>query len=222
MEIVTAADTGYFRYLLRLVTTSHGWLNVRPVVYDLGLTGIELLALSMMGIQTRGGPRKIPRGRGYPPGYTPRALHKPLILLDYCRQSTSDIIYMDADAWIVSPFEFPIRGIGVTRVRDKVVEAYLGSPLADYRGPHHSGVLFLGHNSQRLPFLGAWAADTLSDSSPSDKKSMNKVLTNYDFTVLDEDEWNASTMFPMTKIFHAHGGQSDEQRVLCGRAGESS
>jgi hypothetical protein len=210
MKIVTAANANYYDHLLRQIVSAHKNLDVIPDVFDLGLTDIQVDALGMMGVDVRDVPALTPEpGIDYPAGYRPKGLHKPAMLVEYCfEHDWDDILYLDADAWIVQPFDFPGLRIGVTRVRDVIVDAYRGTPMEEYVGPFHSGVIFLAAGC--LSFLMDWEGDLLEDPSPSDKKSMNKVLRRYQrgqlsMTSLDEYEFNSRTMLPFTKIFHSQG-----------------
>ena len=205
MKIVTAADANYYDHLLRQIVSAHRNLDVIPDVFDLGLTDIQIDALGMMGVDVWGVPALIPEpGIGYPKGYRPKALHKPAMLVEYCfLHRWHNIVYMDADAWVVRPFDFPSKGLGLTRVRDVIMESYWGTPMEEYVGPYHSGVVFIGMGN--IEFLLAWEGDLNDDLLPSDKKSMNKAIESYDVTELDEYEFNSRTMLPFTKIFHSQG-----------------
>ena len=204
MKIVTAANANYYDHLLRQIVSAHSNLDVIPDVFDLGLTDIQVDALGMMGVDVWDVPALTPDpGVGYPKGYRPKALHKPAMLVEYCDMHDDDVLYMDADAWIVQPFDFPTAGLGLTRVRDVIMEAYWGTPMEEYVGPYHSGVMFLGRN--RMRFLLEWEEDINDDLLPSDKKSMNKAARNHHVKGLDEYEFNSRTMLPFTKIFHSQG-----------------
>ena len=108
---------------------------------------------------------------------------------------------MDADAWVAQPFDFPTTGLGLTRVRDVIMESYWGTPMEEYVGPYHSGVIFIGMGCTN--FLLEWEDDINEDLLPSDKKSMNKAAEYHQVTELDEYEFNSRTMLPFTKIFHS-------------------
>jgi len=210
MRIVTAADASYYDHLLRQIVSAHRNLDVVPDVFDLGLTDVQVDALGMMGVDVLDVPALIPLpGASYPEGYRPKGLHKPSMLVEYCYEHDwDDVVYMDADAWVVRPFGFPRLQIGVTRVRDVIIESYRGTPMEEYVGPYHSGVIFLA--SGCLSFLLDWEGDILEDPSPSDKKSMNKVLRSYQkgnlkMSSLSEYEFNSRTMLPFTKIYHSQG-----------------
>lgn len=210
MRIVTAADANYYDHLLRQIVSAHHNLDVIPDVFDLGLTNIQVDALGMMGVDVLDIPALTPSpGANYPEGYRPKGLHKPSMLVEYCcEHDWDDVVYMDADAWVVRPFDFPRLQIGVTRVRDVIMESYRGTPMEEYVGPYHSGVIFLAAGC--LAFLMDWEGDILDDPSPSDKKSMNRVLRRYakgnlKMSSLDEYEFNSRTMLPFTKIYHSQG-----------------
>ena len=205
MKIVTAADANYFGHLLRQIVSAHSNLDVIPDVFDLGLTDIQVDTLGMMGVDVWDVPALTPEpGVGYPEGYRPKALHKPAMLVEYCIQHAwHDVIYMDADAWVAKPFDFPTTGLGLTRVRDVIMESYWGTPMEQYVGPYHSGGVFLGMGCMK--FLLEWEEDINEDLLPSDKKSMNKAAEAYCITELDEYEFNSRTMLPFTKIFHSQG-----------------
>ena len=204
MRIVTAANANYFDHLLRQIISAHRNLDVVPDVFDLGLTDIQVDALGMMGVDVWDKPLLTPEpGIGYPDGYRPKALHKPAMLVEYCDMYDDDIIYMDADAWIARPFGFPSAGIGLTRVRDVIMESYWETPMEEYVGPYHSGVVFLGRGC--MNFVLEWEEDINEDLLPSDKKSMNKVVADYPVAELDEYRFNSRTMLPFTKIFHSQG-----------------
>jgi hypothetical protein len=205
MRIVTAADANYFGHLLRQIVSAHRNLDVVPDVFDLGLTDVQVDALGMMGVDVWDKPALTPEaGIGYPAGYRPKALHKPAMLVEYCIQHAwHDVVYMDADAWVVQPFDFPTTGLGLTRVRDVIMESYWGTPMEEYVGPYHSGVMFIGMGCTN--FLLEWEEDINEDLLPSDKKSMNRAAEAYDVTELDEYEFNSRTMLPFTKIFHSQG-----------------
>ena len=204
MKIVTASNANYYEHLLRQIVTAHANLDVIPDVFDLGLTDIQVDALGMMGVDVWDKPLLTPEpGIGYPKGYKPKALHKPAMLLEYCDMYDDDVVYMDADAWIARPFDFPATGLGLTRVRDVIMEAYWGTPMEEYVGPYHSGVVFLGGGC--INFLLEWEEDINEDLLPSDKKSMNKVARDYPVAELDEYVYNSRTMLPFTKIFHSQG-----------------
>ena len=204
MRIVTAADARYFDHLLRQIVSAHSNLDVIPDVFDLGLTDVQVDALGMMGVDVWDKPLLTPEpGVGYPEGYRPKALHKPAMLLEYCDIHDDDVVYMDADAWVARPFDFPTKGLGLTNVRDVIVESYLGTPMEGYVGPYHSGVVFLSGGC--MNFLLEWEKDINEDLLPSDKKSMNRAAKRYHVTELNEYEFNSRTMLPFTKIFHSQG-----------------
>jgi len=204
MKIVTAANANYYDHLLRQIVSAHNNLDVIPDVFDLGLTDVQVDALGMMGVDVWDKPLLTPEpGIGYPSGYRPKALHKPTMLVEYCDMYDEDVIYMDADAWVARPFDFPSSGLGLTRVRDVIMESYWGTPMEEYVGPYHSGIVFLGKGC--MSFLLDWEKDISEDLLPSDKKSMNKAATAYHVTELDEYEFNSRTMLPFTKIFHSQG-----------------
>jgi hypothetical protein len=179
-------------------------LNMYPTVFDLGMDEYQLFSLKAMGIRVLPKPPAPKMGTDYPGNYHPRALFKPLMLHTFCELTRDDVVYMDADAIPVASFEFPCKGLGLTPVADKKMRAYEGTPMYDYVGPYHSGVIFLGRG-QRLSFLKKWAMDLFKDPLPSDKKSMNRVVKDEKITVLDSDVWNAKTLYPDTKIFHYQG-----------------
>ena len=205
MKIVTAANANYYEHLLRQIVTAHNNLDVIPDVFDLGLTDIQVDALGMMGVDVWDKPALTPEpGIGYPKGYRPKALHKPAMLVEYCIQHAwHDVVYMDADAWVAQPFDFPTTGLGLTRVRDVIMESYWGTPMEEYVGPYHSGVIFIGMGCTN--FLLEWEEDINEDLLPSDKKSMNKSAKAHHVTELNEYEFNSRTMLPFTKIFHSQG-----------------
>lgn len=204
MRIVTAANANYYDHLLRQIVSAHRNLDVIPDVFDLGLTDIQVDALGMMGVDVWDKPLLTPEpGVGYPEGYRPKGLHKPTMLVEYCDAHDDDIIYMDADAWVARPFDFPAAGLGLTRVRDVIMEAYWGTPMEEYVGPYHSGVVFLSKGC--MSFLLEWEKDISTDLLPSDKKSMNKVAGDYPVAELNEYEFNSRIMLPFTKIFHSQG-----------------
>ena len=204
MRIVTAANANYYDHLLRQIVSAHRNLDVIPDVFDLGLTDIQVDALGMMGVDVWDKPLLTPEpGVGYPEGYRPKGLHKPTMLVEYCDAHDDDIIYMDADAWVARPFDFPAAGLGLTRVRDVIMEAYWGTPMEEYVGPYHSGVVFLSKGC--MSFLLEWEKDISTDLLPSDKKSMNRVAEDYPIAELSEYEYNSRTMLPFTKIFHSQG-----------------
>jgi len=204
MKIVTAANASYYDHLLRQIVSAHSNLDVIPDVFDLGLTSVQVDALGMMGVDVWDKPLLTPEaGIGYPEGYRPKGLHKPTMLVEYCDMYDDDIVYMDADAWVARPFDFPAVGIGLTKVRDVIMEAYWGTPMEEYVGPYHSGVVFLSGGC--MSFLLEWEKDISTDALPSDKKSMNRVAEDYPIAELSEYEFNSRTMLPFTKIFHSQG-----------------
>jgi hypothetical protein len=207
MRIVTAADDRYFTYLIKQIRgcREHLW-NISPDVYDLGMTDDQKYVLKSMQIEIYNRPWEPEPGEGYPGSYYPRALHKPFMLYDYCEQYENEhVVYMDADAWPASFFTFPCVGLGLTLVSEKKMKAFKNTGMIEYVGPYHSGVIFLGASPDRREFLRRWATDVAFDKLPSDKKSLNRVIENENFTPLDTDIWNSRTMFPYTKIFHSHG-----------------
>lgn len=205
MRIITACNDKYFPHLLGLVTSIHNYLAIPVDVANLGMTEVQKDALGMMGVIVFPPPAYPAPGKGYPTTYKPRALWKPPLLEKACGLFSDDILYMDADTRVINSFDFPTSKIGVTQVPSRVMRSFANTPMIDYVGPYHSGVLFLPASSQRREFLDAWVSDLRSDPLPSDKKSMNRVLLDFDYDVLDEDEFNTRTMYPFTKIFHYQG-----------------
>lgn len=202
MRIVTAADKNYFSFLLDLVVSCKGYLDILPVVYDLGLEESQKEFLKLSGMDVLYCPDHPRPGNHYPEGYFPSALHKPAILLDFCYRTEDDVLYLDADAKPVDYFEFPDVELGATKANDKVLASYEGTPLAEYIGPYHTSVIFLKFTERRIDFLRAWATDIENDELPSDMKSFNRVAK---VTELDEEIWNSTTKYPHTRIVHVQG-----------------
>jgi len=205
MRIVTASDDRYFDSLLRLVTSAKEHMDITPDVFDLGMTDVQIDALNMMGVDVFPVTQNLRPGNGYPGRYRPRALHKPAMLYQYFFAAQDDFVYMDADAYVVQPFDFPTTSIGVSKVDKVVMNAYSGSNMRDYVGPYHSGIIFLAYVPKTMDFLDEWGKDLRNDPLPSDKKSLNRVLPNYKHNVLDANEFNSKVLLPYTKIFHNQG-----------------
>lgn len=204
MKVVTAANKEYFPFLTEQIQACAENLNKYPYVFDLGLTENQRFMLKGMGVPVLNKPPAPRPGKDYPGGYKPRALFKPAMLHVFCEMHDDDVLYLDADAMPVAPFEFPCDGLGLTPVGEQKMMAYWGTPLYEYVGPYHSGVIFLG-KGERLGFLKRWALDMWRDPLPSDKKSLNRAVKNERVHELDSDIWNARVMYPDTKIFHYQG-----------------
>ena len=206
MRIVTAADSNFFDHLIRQVRACREHLAIFPDVYDLGMTINQRYILECMAVALCGETYQLEAGMNYPNGYKPRGLHKPYMLTEYCDwHPDEDVLYLDADAMPVAPFEFPCVGIGLTKVSQKKMEAYEGKPIYEYVGPYHSGAIFLGKGEGRDGFVEKWRMDMANDPLPSDKKSLNRIAKQEQITELDPAEWNAQIVLPHTKIFHAQG-----------------
>ncbi len=202
MRIVTASDSNYFDFLLQQVIACKGHLDILPSVYDLGLNDGQREFLKLAGMRVLHCPDHPRPGNGYPRGYSPTALHKPTMLLDFCYRTEDDVLYLDADAKPVDNFEFPDVELGATKANGKVLSSYGGTDIAQYIGPFHTSVVFLKFTENRISFLRAWATDLENDELPSDMKSFNRVA---EVTELDEEVWNSTTKYPHTKIVHVQG-----------------
>lgn len=196
MIFVTACDHSYFDYLLMQIANVDKYFGLRPLVYDLGLTDIQRDILGAMYIRPIKCPPVVAAGYNYPNGYRPRALFKPMILVDICDLYNTDVVYLDVDARPIKCFEFPVSELGLAKA-----ESWNGS---EYTGPYHSGVMFLGNVEGRMKFLMSWARDMWRDALPSDKKSLNRILERGDIelTILRADEYNSKFALPQTRIVH--------------------
>lgn len=208
MIFVTACDSNYFDFLLKQVVNVKKHFGMAPVVYDLGLTETQQDVLDMLGVPQRNCPPHPPPGLEYPSGYVPKALYKPAVLLDAYDEWGGDIVWLDADARPVQPFEFPAKELGLTRVASNVLKAFQGTDLEKYTGPYHSGVMFLGKSDYMMRFLMGWARDLWNDPQPSDKKSLNRIILQENIgmymsiTEWHTDVFNSRRLLPQTKVLH--------------------
>ncbi|MHA2070125.1 MAG: hypothetical protein ACXABY_37640, partial [Candidatus Thorarchaeota archaeon] len=176
LNIVTASDKNYFKYVPDFVSRCREvFPDAHMVLYDLGITLGQLgLTKSMDVTYCQWQPV---RHRGsYPDGYIPRALHKPSMLFHAARHLRGPIIYMDVDAYPVSPFVIPDCDVAVTMKRKDQMAQYRGTELEEYLGKLDAGVIMFGPNEAREFFIAKWAMDMQDDPNPSDQKSLNRVV----------------------------------------------
>lgn len=194
--------------------------HAKMILYDLGMSSHQLGLINYFLVKYK--PWKPIRWEGdYPEGYKPRALHKPSMLLNAARSLKGPIVYMDVDAVPVSYFEVPDCDVAVTMKRKDTMKSYAGTPLEEYLGQLDAGVIMFGANERRELFIASWILNMSEDSSPSDQKSLNRVVgrchdwETYNCTknldigdetlrvrILHEDDYNSSTAHPDAKILH--------------------
>lgn len=221
MNIVTACDDKYFKFLPRFIEQTANVLpNANVIVYDLGMTHAQAEAIAFSGTNFK--PWNTFKSNGvYPDGYIPRALHKPSMLLNACLRFRGPIVYMDVDAVPIAPFEVPDCDVAVTMKSHSEMRKYRGTPLNEYLGYLDAGVVMFGSDEKRELFCAEWILDLGRDKNPSDQKSLNRILSKcHDFRtynctknlyiggeklrarILHEDEYNSSVASPKAKILH--------------------
>jgi len=143
------------------------------------------------------------------------------MLFHATRNCTGDIVYMDVDAYPVAYFEVPDCDVAVTMKRKDQMAQHRGTPLEEYLGKLDAGVIMFGSDLKRELFIAKWAMDMQDDPSPSDQKSLNRVVDEchdwekYNVTrsldiggdvikihILHEGEYNSSFMHNGAKIVH--------------------
>jgi len=197
---VTACDHRYFAYLKVQIKNTYALFGKFPIVYDLGLRDYKR-QLEQHGVKVKPKPAHVLPGKDYPRNYYPKALHKPYILLDVSISHDEPILYMDADARPIKKFKIEKHDIIVSEVDG--YERFKGTELEPYRGPVHSGVIYLNNFVGRDQFLLNWIYDMEADPLPSDKKSFNKVIKDYDVHILPEIVFDARKRAWDTLILHA-------------------
>jgi len=200
MIFVTASDKNYFDILLAQVVAVREHFGTLPTVYDLGLLPSQKRILENAGIALRPQPPSPKEGDNYPCGYRPRALFKPMIMMDVCAEHPNEgVVYLDADARPTKHFSFPPGELALVKVKD--MSSHGGKE--EYIGPFHAGVIYLAASPKRMDFLIEWNSDMWADPLPSDTKSLNNVAPgDLDMVALGADEYCADKIYPSTKILH--------------------
>lgn len=194
--------------------------SARLILYDLGMSSHQLGMIDYFLVKYR--PWRPFKSTGeYPEGYKPRAIHKPSMLLNAARALDGPIVYMDVDAIPVSYFDVPDCDVAVTMKRRSEMKKYAGTPLEEYLGLLDAGVVMFGPDEKRELFIADWILNMGRDKSPSDQKSLNKIVgrchnwETYNVTknleigdetvrvrILHEDDYNSSVAHPDAKILH--------------------
>lgn len=221
MNIVTACDSKYFKFLPRFIEQVATVLPGCEIkIYDIGMTFPQQQSIAFSG--TKFYPWTSFKSKGtYPKGYIPRALHKPSMLLHACRSLKGTIVYMDVDAVPIAPFEVPDCDVAVTMKSRNEMMKYRGTPLDEYLGYLDAGVVMFGPHERRELFCARWILDLCKDENQSDQKSLNRIVSectdfstyncthnlfiadeNIRVRVLNENEYNSSTAHPDAKILH--------------------
>lgn len=194
--------------------------EARMVLYDLGMSSHQLGLINYFLVKYKPWTPVKPRGK-YPDGYVPRALHKPSMLLNAARKLEGPIVYMDVDAVPVNHFNVPDCDVAVTMKSKETMAQYANTPLQEYLGFLDAGVIMFGPDEKRELFIAEWLNDMREDDSPSDQKSLNRVVgkchdwKDYNVTkdleiaeetlrvrILHEDDYNSSTAHPEANILH--------------------
>ena len=214
---MTATDAEYFHFLPRFLEQAREvFPSASITVYDLGMNYIQQEKIYAQLVRCRPWRKKKTDGK-YPEGYYPRALHKPHMLYHAHRHLHGPILYLDVDAYPVSYFDMPDCDVAVTKKNILSVAQYANTPLEEYLGFLDAGVIMLGPDKKRELFLAKWAKDMQDDPSPSDQKSLNRVVGEGDYNttreldiggdtlkihILHEGIYNSSFMHPEAKIVH--------------------
>jgi hypothetical protein len=199
---VTACDYKYYAYLKVQIRNIYYLFGTLPVVFDLGLRDY-VKQLEYSRVRVRGVPKHIEPKGFYPSPYYPRALYKPYVIRDVIKEyGDKPILYMDSDARPIKKFDVSEHDIVAAKVNPQKLDKFRGTIMEPYVGPVHSGVIFLNNFKGRDEFVQNWIYDMENDDAPSDKKSFNSVLKDYNPYLMDEEVFN--TRYPTEKTWILH------------------
>jgi len=190
MNIVTAADSGFFHCLRELAESVRKFYDKPLLVYDLGLTDDEKRQLDAVIIPIEISEKVNHKGRslicssGIP---STRATHKPFCVKRYFENYSEPMILVDADCLFAARVEESGFDVAVTRGFSKHKET------AFENGVINSGVIFF--NSPAAELVQRWAVECEKEKT-TDQKAMSDILDQ----AIDWDKINESQDFCGLKI----------------------
>jgi hypothetical protein len=170
MNIVTAADSGFFHCLKELADSVRKFYDKPLIVYDIGLTDEEKKQLDAVTIPLNVTEKVNHKGRsllsstGIP---STRATHKPFCVKHYFENYSEPMILVDADCLFRARVEESGFDVGVTCYKSKK------KGIDFYNGVINSGVIFFNRPAGKLVDL--WAKECEKEFT-TDQKALSDVL----------------------------------------------
>ena len=182
MNIVTAADTGFFHCLKELASSVRKFYNRPLIVYDIGLTQQQKQQLDSVAIII---PIEISekvdhKGRSLicSTGIaSTRATHKPFCVKKYFESYREPMILVDADCLFTAKVEESGFDVAVTKAPSKDKNAVYEN------GVINSGVIFF--NTPAAELVDRWALECEKEKT-TDQKAISDVLSE----TIDWDKFN--------------------------------
>jgi len=179
MNIVTAADSGFFHCLKELADSVRKFYDKPLIVYDIGLKPDEKQQLDAIIIPIEISEKVDHKGRSLICNTgiaSTRATHKPFCVKKYFENYTEPMILVDADCLFTTRVEESGFDVAVTRAPSKKNVIYENGIL-------NSGVIFF--NTPAAQLVDRWAVECEKEKT-TDQKALSDILNE----TIDWDRFN--------------------------------
>lgn len=180
MNIVTAADSGFFHCLKELADSVRKFYDKPLIVYDIGLTQDEKQQLDATIIPIEISEKVDHKGRSLICNTgiaSTRATHKPFCVKKYFESYHEPMILVDADCLFAARAEESGFDVAVTRAPSKDKNAVYENGIIN------SGVIFF--NTPAAQLVDRWALECEKEKT-TDQKAISDVLSE----MIDWDRFN--------------------------------
>lgn len=172
IKVLISGDSNYYKFLHRIELNIFEKFGSYPVIYDLGLTEVQIKSL-------KSEVRKVDflaKYKDYNELGFIQATHKPDCILDFLNNNKEDCLYLDADMLISRKFtkdDLFFKGYDIAVTPRHIEERY---EKLIKNGYINSGFMFFRNNQKSIQMIKSWI-DECQNKNTTDQLAMSNLLT---------------------------------------------